>query len=266
MPEAAVAVGVLGLGEAGTAIARDLVEAGASVRAYDPLLATGAVVAPEGVAVCGNERSAAEGSELVLSVNSAHDALGALEAGIAGTDPTTVWADLNTAPARLKEQLQARCSAAGRAFADVAMMSPVPGRGVRTPMLVSGDGALRFSQLMAPLGTPIDVLDGPAGLAATKKLLRSVFYKGLAAAVVEALKAADAAGQGEWLREHIRGELDAADAALLDRLVEGSVRHALRRGDEMRAAASLLEGLGVPPHVATASAAVLDDLRLAPRA
>ena len=264
MPKPPLVVAVLGLGEAGGEIARDLAAAGAQVRGYDPLLGRpGGVSLPPGVIACGDERSAAEGCALVLSVNSAHDALGALEAGLSGAAPTTVWADLNTAPPRLKEALEARCGAAGRSFADVAMMSPVPGRGVRTPMLVSGDGARRFAELMTPFGTPLEVLDGPAGLAATKKLLRSVFYKGLAAAVVEAVQAADAAGQGEWLRAHIRDELDAADAALLDRLLEGSRQHALRRAEEMRAAASLLEGLGVRPHVSSASAAVLDDLRAA---
>jgi hypothetical protein len=53
-------------------------------------------------------------------------------------------------------------------------------------MLVSGDGAVRFAELMAPYGTPLEVLEGPAGRAATKKLLGSVFYKGLASAVVGA--------------------------------------------------------------------------------
>ena len=48
--------------------------------------------------------------------------------------------------------------------------------------------------MLAPLGADIEVLDGPAGLAAAKKLLRSVFYKSMAAAVVEALEAARAAG------------------------------------------------------------------------
>ena len=40
------------------------------------------------------------------------------------------------------------------------------------------------------------MLDGPAGLAAARKLLRSVFYKGMAASIVEALDAARAAGLG----------------------------------------------------------------------
>ncbi len=43
--------------------------------------------------------------------------------------------------------------------------------------------------MLAECGATAEVLQGPAGTAATRKLLRSVFYKGMAAAVIEALLA-----------------------------------------------------------------------------
>jgi 3-hydroxyisobutyrate dehydrogenase-like beta-hydroxyacid dehydrogenase len=109
-------------------------------------------------------------------------------------------------------------------------------------------------------GVPIEVLDGPPGLAATRKLLRSVFYKGMAGAVVEALQAARSAGCEDWLREHISEELAAADANTLSRLEHGSYKHALRRSHEMAAAAELLAELGVPPRITRASQLWLEDL------
>nr|WP_277349478.1 DUF1932 domain-containing protein [Streptomyces sp. S3(2020)] len=120
-------------------------------------------------------------------------------------------------------------------------------------MLASGPGALRYADLLRPLGATVDVLDGPAGLAAERKLLRSVFYKGLAAAVVEALDAARSAGCENWLREHITTQLTRADATTLDRLTDGSHRHAVRRAAEMQAAADMLDDLDVPPLMTTAS-------------
>jgi 3-hydroxyisobutyrate dehydrogenase-like beta-hydroxyacid dehydrogenase len=104
------------------------------------------------------------------------------------------------------------------------------------------------------------VLDGPVGAAATRKLLRSVFYKGMAAAVVEALEAAKVAGLEEWLRGNIREELIRGNAATLDRLVDGSVKHAVRRREEMAAATELLEDLGVSPRIAPAARDVLEAL------
>jgi 3-hydroxyisobutyrate dehydrogenase-like beta-hydroxyacid dehydrogenase len=97
------------------------------------------------------------------------------------------------------------------------------------------------------------VLSGPAGEAASRKLVRSVFYKGLAAAVTEALRAARAAGCEDWLRANIAGELASASGATVERLERGSVQHARRRVDEMAAAAALLAELGVPPRIARAS-------------
>ena len=79
-------------------------------------------------------------------------------------------------------------------------MAPVPGRGLHTPMVASGPGAEGASSMLSACGATVEVLPGPRGAAATRKLLRSVFYKGLAAAAVEALLAARVARAGQhWL-------------------------------------------------------------------
>jgi hypothetical protein len=87
-----------------------------------------------------------------------------------------------------------------------------------------------------------------------------VFYKGMAAAIVEALDAARAAGHEDWLREHIAAELAAADGATVPRIIEGTRRHAVRRTAEMAAAADMLAELGVRPLVAEASRALHERL------
>jgi 3-hydroxyisobutyrate dehydrogenase-like beta-hydroxyacid dehydrogenase len=251
-------VAVLGMGEAGSVIARDLLAAGAVVRGYDPAVPAAEVA--EGIADTGSEAEAARGADVVLSVNSAKAAVGAFDAARPGLRPDAVWADLNTASPGTKRQLAELAAARGGMFADVAMMAPVPGRGLRVPMLASGEAAASFAGMLAPLGADIAVLDGPAGLAATKKLLRSVFYKGMAAAIVEALDAARAAGHEQWLREHIAAELAAADAGTVQRITEGTRRHAVRRTAEMEAAVGMLTELGVRPLIAEASRALHERL------
>ncbi|SFJ58330.1 NAD(P)-dependent oxidoreductase [Amycolatopsis sacchari] len=239
-----VTIAVLGLGEAGGALARDLVAAGAVVRGYDP-----AVAATDGVVGTSSEAEAAEGADLVLSVNSASAAVDALRAGLPRT--TGIWADLNTGSPGLKRQL---AGIAGEVpFTDIAIMAPVPGRGLKVPMLASGPAAERTAEILTSLGASVDVLPGEAGLAAERKLLRSVFFKGMSAAVVEALEAARAAGLEDWLREIIVTELTNADKSTVDRLVTGSYKHAKRRTDEMSAAADMLGELGVPANVAAAA-------------
>ena len=253
-------VAVLGLGEAGGAISADLVAAGATVRGYDPAVAASGLRVPGGVDHHGDEAAAARGADLVLSVNSAEAADEALRAGLAGMGDGAVWADLNTGAPELKRRLAGACAAAGVAFADVSLMAPVPGKGLHTPMLVSGDGAAGYGELLDPLGAKITVLDGPAGLAATRKLLRSVFFKGAAASIVEALRAAREAGLEDWLRAHIAEEITSWDAEFAHRLEDGSYKHAVRRAEEMRAAGALLTELGVPPRVADASRDWLEQL------
>ena len=249
------AIGVIGLGEAGSAIARDLAAAGAGVRGWDPL----ASAMPRGVEAARGEADAAAGAELVLSVNSATVAREVAERVAPVLRPGQVFADLNTASPALKRAI-GELITGGALFADVALMAPVPGRGVCTPAVVSGPGAERFASAMAAYGMPVTALGAEAGDAAALKLARSVFAKGMAAAIGESLAAAERLAAAQWLYADIERTLVEADGALLRRLVEGSRIHARRRVEEMAAAVEMLEELGVEPRVAAASEAWLRSL------
>jgi 3-hydroxyisobutyrate dehydrogenase-like beta-hydroxyacid dehydrogenase len=245
-------VAVLGLGEAGGIIGRDLLAAGITVRGYDP-----AVAAPDGMVAAGGDAEACAGADLVLSLTTAHEAEGALRASLPGLAPGVLYADLNTSSAELKQRLADLAGARGIAFADVAMMAPVPGRGIRTPMLVSGPAAADVAAALTGLGGNAEAIAGPAGAAASRKLCRSVFYKGMAAAVTESLRAGRAAGCEDWLRQNIAVDIG---MDMLDRMEQGSITHAVRRADEMAAAADMLGELGIPPRIAAASRDWLEQL------
>jgi 3-hydroxyisobutyrate dehydrogenase-like beta-hydroxyacid dehydrogenase len=245
-------IAVLGLGEAGAAFALDLVAAAAVVRGYDP-----SVTAPEGVIDCTDEADAVHTAELILSVNRASAAITAFQAAADQVSPGAVWADLNTADPGLERTLGSQAAGRGITFADVSIMAPVPGRGLSTPMLASGPGARDVARLLGMYGATVTVLDGQPGAAAERKLLRSVFYKGMSAAVVEALGAARVLGLEDWLTDVITEELTTSGAHSVERIVTGTNRHAVRRADEMEAAAKMLADLGVDHDVADASAVLL---------
>jgi 3-hydroxyisobutyrate dehydrogenase-like beta-hydroxyacid dehydrogenase len=245
-------VAVLGLGEAGGIIGRDLLAAGVTVRGYDPVVA-----APPGIVAAGSDAEACAGAGLVLSLTTAHEAEDALRASLPGLAPSVLYADLNTSSAELKQRLAGLAGERGIGFADVAMMAPVPGRGIRTPMLVSGPAAAEVAAVLTRLGGKAEAIAGPAGAAASRKLCRSVFYKGMAAAVTESLRAGRAAGCEDWLRENIAEDIG---LALLDRLEQGSIAHAVRRADEMAAATDMLGELGIPARIAAASRDWLEQL------
>jgi 3-hydroxyisobutyrate dehydrogenase-like beta-hydroxyacid dehydrogenase len=244
-------IAVLGLGEAGGRLAADLAAAGVEVRGYDPR----GGVDLAGVARASDPASAVAGSDVVVSVNTAAVARAAAEGALPALGTGAVFADLNTASPSLKRELATLVG--DDAFADVALLGAVPAHGLRTPALASGGGAQLFADALSPLGMPVEVVSANAGDAAARKLVRSVFMKGLAASAIESLDAAGAAGQEAWLESEIG---DVIGAELLRRLVEGSRMHAVRRVDELEAASQLLAELGVEPRIAEASRAVLVQL------
>lgn len=248
-----LAVAVLGLGEAGATIASGLAAAGCAVRGSDPAVA----VAPPGVQRMGTPIEAVAGADLVLSLTTAAHALDAAESIAPSLIAGQLYADLNTTAPALKRELAAAIAKTGAGFADVALLGPVPARGLGTPALAAGGGAERFAELVRPLGMPVEVVGSEPGDAAGLKLVRSVFMKGLAASVLESVEAAKRRGAEPWLRAEIA---EVIGEPLLERLISGTVTHAARRLDEMKAAAAYLEELGVEPRISRAAAEWLDAL------
>ncbi len=249
------AIGMVGMGEAGTAIATDLVSAGAAVRGWDPV-----APCPDGVEAASDAADAAAGTDVVISANSAAVALEVARSVATALRDGQVFADLNTAAPALKRVLSDAVGGSGALFADVALIGPVPGSGLRTRALVSGEGAERFAATMEPLGMPVTVVGEQPGSAAARKLARSIFAKGLAAAIGESLAVAEQLGFEDWLYADLERTLEDSDAALLQRLIDGSRLHAARRVDEMAAAVEMLEDAGVEPRIASASEAWLRSL------
>lgn len=235
-------VAVFGLGEAGSLFAADLVAAGATVRAYDPA----DVATLAGVQRCASPAAAVAGAEIVLALVAAADAVTAASQALDAISDGAVYADLGTGSAGLKRDLAALVEPRLR-FVDVAMMTTVPGLGLAVPSLASGGAADRYVELLAPLGAVVTAIGSEPGVAATRKLLRSVVMKGLAAVVIEAMRAAHAAGEADYVWGNVVDQLTAADETFLRRLVEGTAVHHERRRHEMEASAALVRELGIDP-------------------
>ena len=236
-------IGVFGLGEAGSLIAADLAAAGQEVTGFDPA----AVDTPPGVTRVSQPAAAVKQAAVVMALTAGADAREAMTQALEQIPQPALYADFSTNTAQAKLDLAGLAAGRGFAFTDIALMGTVPGKGLRTPALASGNGAGRFVQLFAPLGMPVTAVSERAGDAATRKLLRSVVMKGLAGTVIEAMRGAEKAGCAEWLWGNIADEISRANAALLSRLVRGTQIHAVRRLHEMQASMALLRELGVEP-------------------
>jgi len=250
-------IGVFGLGEAGSLVAADLAAAGITTTGYDPA----DVNTPVNVKRVDNPAAAVSDADCVIALTAGEDAITAIKQALAQIPVTALYADFSTNTAAAKKTMAEIAAGHGMAFVDIALMGTVPGKGLRTPALASGNGADRFVQTFSNLGMPVIKASDIPGDAATRKLLRSIMMKGLAAMVIEAMRGAEKAGCSDWLWEHLAGEISRADAKLLSRLVRGTGIHAKRRLHEMEAAAALLVDLGVEPVMTSAT---VENLRQVP--
>jgi 3-hydroxyisobutyrate dehydrogenase-like beta-hydroxyacid dehydrogenase len=235
-------VTVVGLGEAGKLYATGLLASGAIVRGYDPY----ATISDASVAQFDDIVTAVDGADLVISLVGATAATGVAEAVIPDLDDSTVYADFNTASPAVKARLARKAAEAGIRFADVAVLAPVNRAGSKTALMASGTGAERAAELLRPFDVPIEVIPGEAGTAASRKLLRSVFMKGLAGLVLETVAAGAAAGNEAWIRDQMAAELGPDGHALVERLITGSHAHAVRRTHEIEDALDYVRQLGTP--------------------
>jgi 3-hydroxyisobutyrate dehydrogenase-like beta-hydroxyacid dehydrogenase len=253
----ALRVTVFGLGEAGSLIAAHLAETGIDVHGYDPA----PVQTPAGITRHETPGSSVAGSLMVLAVTAAVDAEGAMTQALEKLEDGTVYADLSTAHPGLKEDLASTALSGGLAFVDVALMGTVPGNGLATPSFASGPGAARYAAIVNEAGGNVQVLGDNPGDAAARKLLRSVFTKGLTALLIEAIEAAGVRGDAGWLRQHLVELMTDADETLLDRFISGTPKHIDRRIAEMESARDLLASLAVPAPMTTATVDSLQRIR-----
>lgn len=219
-------VAVIGQGEAGSLIAGGLQEAGLEVVGFDPV-----VPAHPTVPMTASVEDAVDGADIVLSLNSSTVAFRIAQQVAPLLKGGAIYADLNTGTPALKKKLAALF--ADGAFADVAIMSPVPGLSAKVPMGVAGTAARRFVDLLEPFGLNLEFVSDVAGEAAARKLIRSVLAKGIAAVTIDYLWAAESLGLQDWAYDEVQREFDAMSAETAKRYLTGTVKHVKRRQIEM---------------------------------
>jgi 3-hydroxyisobutyrate dehydrogenase-like beta-hydroxyacid dehydrogenase len=240
-------VAILGIGEVGSTLARDLLAANVRVSGWDP----NPRHLPDGLKFAASNPDATIDADVILSSNLASVAVDVAAEVLPHLQAGQVYADMNTASPMIKREIDGLFQDSAAIFTDVAIMAPIAPKGIRTPMLACGDGAAQFADMLSPVGMPVTVLDEPTGQAATQKLVRSIFYKGLAAVVMETLEAAEKLELTSYAREQMLTLLK--DEPMIDRMVSGSKTHARRRIHEMDAVIELLQEVGVPAHTSAAA-------------
>jgi 3-hydroxyisobutyrate dehydrogenase-like beta-hydroxyacid dehydrogenase len=223
-------VTLIGFGEAGQAFAVD-----ESWRAFDIL--------PE------KSRSASlveamEGTNAVLSLVTADEALNAAKQAAGLIAPDSYFFDMNSVAPDTKRAAAAVIDARGGHYVDVAVMSPVHPARLATPLLVSAPYGEEGAALLTQLGfTNVRIVGNEVGRASTIKMLRSVMYKGMEALTAECLIACEHAG----VMDEVLGSFGNDWASGADYRLDRMMVHGLRRSAEMEEVVKTLEALGVEP-------------------
>jgi len=255
-------IGLIGLGEAGGAIASGLAESGVAIVGYDVRADTPAIRATAeraGVTLAGSVAELVAAVDVVMCLTKAAAAVPVARMAAAELSARHVYADLNSVSPGLKQSLAKIIDATGARFVEVAVMSAVPPHGHKVPMLTGGPAASEFAERLTPFGMKIEVGAAQVGSAAATKMCRSVMIKGIEALLTECVLGATRYGADERVFSSLGESLPGIDWAKLATYMVGRVvMHGERRAREMEEVAETLRSAGVDPIMAEATVRRMD--------
>lgn len=248
-------IAFIGFGEAARAFVSSLREQGEiAFTAYDIMLddpSHGEVrtaAAALGVALADSAAAAISGADWIFSAVTAASSLEAAQSAAQAVSPGQIFFDINSVSAGRKQATAGIVQATGASYVDMAVMAPVHPRGHRTPVLVAGRIAPATLGRLAELGFDFEHVGEEIGAAATIKMVRSMFVKGMEAVTVQALLAARAAGCFDRVYASLEKSFPHFGWPDFGRYqLERVATHGVRRAAEMEESAATMRELGFAP-------------------
>jgi 3-hydroxyisobutyrate dehydrogenase-like beta-hydroxyacid dehydrogenase len=206
--------------------------------------------------------AAMKDADLIISAVTA-----ASSADVAGQASQTlragqIFLDINSCSPATKRSNSQAVQSSGADYVEAAVMAPVPPQRLKVPMLLGGSRAAELARVLSGLGMNATFISEEIGVASAVKMCRSVVIKGLEALAVESLFAARRFGAEREVLASLQGTFPGMgwQDKLPDYLISRAAEHGRRRAAEMREVAHTLEGVGVKPTMALATAARQDAL------
>jgi 3-hydroxyisobutyrate dehydrogenase-like beta-hydroxyacid dehydrogenase len=246
-------IALIGYGEVGQLFGREFVrKSGASVAVYDRKFespseraALAKIAAEDDVRFEESSAAAATGADIVISAVTADQAVAAARATAPYLKTGQIYVDLNSVSPTTKRQVAEAIRPSGADFVEFAVMSPVEGLGIASPISAGGDMAVALAERLNALGMKITPVSTEIGVASATKLCRSIVIKGMEALMVDLGLAGEKAGVLPAVLASLTASYPGMDWAELARVMTKRVtRHGIRRAAEMREAARMLEELG----------------------
>ncbi|MEJ0025058.1 MAG: DUF1932 domain-containing protein [Rhizomicrobium sp.] len=244
---------IIGFGEVGQTFARQFHAAGLTdIRLFDILFADPASIPSKAAAgpwkTCASAAQAVAGADLVLSAVTAGSDIAVANAVASALAPGAFYWDVNSVSPGTKRAAAAIIEGARGRYVESAVMSSIPPKGIRSPMLLGGPHAKAFIAAMAPFDLDLTFYADEIGQASAVKMCRSVLIKGLEALLTESMLAARHYGVEADVLASLKDTIPHPDwpkqAAYM---ISRALLHGRRRAEEMREVARTVEEAGVAP-------------------
>ena len=253
-------VALIGLGEVGQALARDLRASGVrAITAYDiafanPESAQRKAAAALDLTVATSAKVAVDGAQLAICAVTAGSDLEAAAAVAPGVPSGVIYVDVNSVSPKTKQQAAAIIEKAGGRYVEAAVMSPIHPKGIATPILLGGKHTAAFLELAGPLGFNAKFHSVEIGRASSVKMCRSIMVKGIEALVAEFLMTSHHYGVTDEVQASLNDlfpghDWDKTGRYMLSRVLE----HGHRRAEEMREVVKTIADAGVEPMMTRAT-------------
>lgn len=253
-------IGLLGFGEVGQRLARDLHgQTDAPLCAWDLKFddpGSGPSMALEELdfVEAGDTAGDVADCDMVISAVTAAEAVAAARSVRTGLRRGARFVDLNSVSPATRRDAAAVIGEAGGRYVEAVVMSAIEPRGIASPVLLGGPHAESALQPLARLGfSGARFCSAELGRASATKMCRSVLVKGTEALLAEALLAARHYGVEDAVLESLQDLFPAPDWRERARyMISRSLQHGTRRAEEMREAARTVRDAGINPWMAEA--------------
>lgn len=248
-------VGIIGFGEVGQVFAKGLLEKTKHVFIYDILLEKNKNLITKKInnigvqAVDGIEQIGDCCTLIISLVNSSASEVVAAEVA-KGIRKGTVFLDLTTSTPLVKSKSEKIIVSNGGIYVDASIMGTVATEQQQVPLLIAGEQSVKVQALLNSLGFNCQAINHPNGGAASIKLLRSIFMKGLEALILETMITAKNYGVSDEVMQSISKTINNNDfTTFANALITTHVIHKNRRYKEVLDSCNLIKEAELSPFV-----------------
>ena len=254
-------IAIIGCGEVGYLYAVALIEAGYTVQLCAPRPSEKVLklVSDKNITLHREINTWLKEIDLVISCVPGSTSLSVAKEVIPFLTKNATFTDFSSSSSSGKREAASLAESNHINFIDIVIMGGVDLTGAKTPLLCAGNDTDKIVSIMKKICAPIRILENAkAGDAASLKLLRTVFMKGLSALTVECIVAAETQGVRKLLYEILSDFNNTPLCEFLDMLIRNHVTHACRQQHEIHDATTQLKFAGLPVQLLPAVEALFE--------